>query len=890
MATNTKKSPKSSRSNIYTYRGGTRVPLAKRPNQFVVRRLADDLPDHFQCDEQMSTTSTRVTCESDGLEILMAEARALAPTHHAYEVKQSGADFLITDRVIVTFKEALSVEEVGAFAGKYALEILEQITDRDYLFRLSNETGMNPVKLVVLLTEKEGQVENADHDLNMVFTKRQLTLPTDTQYQSEWHLHRRLPEAADYDHRSSTRCEAAWQALDGFGDRDVVVGVTDDGCQIDHPDFHSPGKFGGWGYFAASAWGTASLQLTRQGDPGATPDKMYQADSNHGTACAGVIAADADAARTVGAAPNVRLAPIKWPSSGSSLYIGDTRLRRALEYLADRVDVISNSWGNTPTSSWAQTTLNLIDDLATNGGRRGKGIVFLWAAGNENCPISHQAGVDTPYTDGWRLQNGSWHWIGVQTTRTFSNDLVGRPGVMHVAALASTSQRSHYSNYGTGIEICAPSSNSHAYYRMSPAGRGITTTKGIDQVRDDFGGTSSATPLVAGIAALVISANNDLSAADVIEILKRTAAKDLDTNGYPRTPAASYDQDTTWDVSPIAPFASGAFQDTGSPDGTWSPWFGHGRVDALAAVQHAVSLRQDQTTRVSVSTAANLTIPDRNPVGVVSGINVTDRGVIQSLRLSVDVAHTWIGDLLVEVTGPDGQRVSLHNRSGNNSDNIVQSFDLSTTPDLARFHGGDIHGTWLLRVSDHAFKDEGTLNQWGLEAQIVVPNELRFESSPGVIIPDDNAAGVTDTITVSDPRSIDQVSIEVDITHRWRGDLVVELTGPQGHSVVLHDREGYDADNIRRTYTVQDVPGLAQFEGQPANGDWVLKCSDREGWIVGKLVSWALVIGSHAGLSSRRRVEHHESVLQRTIYPPAASSSRRSMPHSPHATMEPSQT
>ena len=56
-------------------------------------------------------------------------------------------------------------------------------------------------------------------------------------------------------------------------------------------------------------------------------------------------------------------------------------------------------------------------------------------------------------------------------TRRFVNNMVDVPGLMHVAALASTAQRSHYSNYGTGIEICAPSSNSHAYFRMQVAGR-----------------------------------------------------------------------------------------------------------------------------------------------------------------------------------------------------------------------------------------------------------------------------------------------------------------------------------------------------------------------------------------------------------------------------------
>jgi hypothetical protein len=57
--------------------------------------------------------------------------------------------------------------------------------------------------------------------------------------------------------------------------------------------------------------------------------------------------------------------------------------------------------------------------------------------------------------------------------------------------------------------------------------------------------------------------------------------------GYPRTPSATFDLTPTWDVSSIAPFDRGDFLDIGDTNGTWSPWFGHGRVDAAAAVAEA---------------------------------------------------------------------------------------------------------------------------------------------------------------------------------------------------------------------------------------------------------------------------------------------------------------
>jgi subtilisin family serine protease len=570
----------SKKSQAYTYRNGEKVFLRKEDDEFVVRATPEAL-ERLGIDDAVpvSSRSSRVMTRRVDLEESMESARRVAPTHHAYYRADTDEEFLITDRVFVTFREDPSPDVVNEFAGRYGLLLLEKYSERNYLFQLTDSTGINPVKLVVTLNESEPLVESADHDLNRRAKMHQFARPTDARYLRQWHLHSGLNDPA-FDARASSRCEEAWALLDGFGSPDVVVGITDDGCRLDHGDFNSSGKFASWGYMRTT-------RLINKNDIDANPAEMYIPGANHGTSCAGVSAGEADGVLTVGAAPGCRLLPIQWESSGPSLFISDSKLLTVLNYVADKVDILSNSWGSAPDSTWQTQVRNRIAQLAQTGGRRGRGIVFLWAAGNENCPVNHDAAVDVPYDSGWQpLSNGTDRWVGVSTARRFRNNLADIPGVMHVAALASNAQRSHYSNYGTGVSICAPSSNSHAYWRMNVTGLGVTTASGssTSSVTNGFGGTSSATPLTAGIAALVISANPELTGLDVISILEQTASKDLSPQGYPRTTPIPQDTNTSWDVSPISPFDTGAFIDTGSPNGTWSPWFGHGRVDAHAAV------------------------------------------------------------------------------------------------------------------------------------------------------------------------------------------------------------------------------------------------------------------------------------------------------------------
>ena len=827
------------KTQTYTYRCGQKLALEKSMDQMIVRTTPKNLSDVKILEyEQVSSASTKIKTHAIEMEAMMTRNRNIAPTHHAYYETSTGAEFLITDRVFVTFKDNASSQQIDEFMGRYALVNKRAYNHHEFLLQLTEHTGINPVKLVTQLTENEPLIALVEHDLNQRVQTYDVPIPIDPEYQQQWHLHTHFNHS-DYDPRSSTRCEEAWHLLDGYGSDEVVIAVADDGCKLDHQDFDSTAKFAQWGYLRGE-------RLISAGEIDANPDEMYKTGANHGTSCCGVIAGEIDAVMTVGAAPACQLLPIQWESSGSSLFISDSKLLTVLDFIADKADVMSNSWGGVPISMWAIPVINKITDLALTGGPRGKGIIFLWAAGNENCLINHTASIDVPYDNGWnQLSNGSWNWVGVKSTKRFRNNLVNIKGLMHIAALASTAKRSHYSNYGPGMALCAPTSNSHEYSRINNLkGLGITTTTGTPSgVTDRFGGTSSATPLVAGIAGLVISANPNLSALQVVTLLKQTAAKDLNFDHYPRTPPASYNTDTSWDISPIAPFDDGQFIDNGDIEGSWSPWFGYGKVDALAAVGAALS--QLPITGNEIFTGAispDKSIPDNNTRGIKSTIVCPNDFLLESIKININITHSYISDLRLTLISPLGTEVVLHEREGGSGNDIHRLFDIVSVPHLHHLVGETIEGNWILHIQDMAEADRGRLQNWSIEIVGQTDNSIVISDSPGFIIPDNSQNGIERTLDITTVAQLDDIVLELDISHTFIKDLIVELTSPDNTSVLIHNHTGGSSDNIIKTYTLANSNNLQVLKGQAINGSWRLKVTDTVNADQGKLNKWTLKI------------------------------------------------
>ena len=77
------------------------------------------------------------------------------------------------------------------------------------------------------------------------------------------------------------------------------------------------------------------------------------------------------------------------------------------------------------------------------------------------------------------------------------------------------------------------------------------------------------------------------------------------------------------------------------------------------------------------------------------------------LQVAVNITHTYQGDLKVDLIAPDGSEYVLHNRTGGSADNIVQTYTVNASSEVA-------NGTWRLRVNDNAAADTGSLNSWSL--------------------------------------------------------------------------------------------------------------------------------------------------------------------------------
>ncbi len=598
---------------------------------------------------------------------------------HVYQMKDNpGSKLYVTNQITIQFAPDVKADMIHSIAQEFALEQVKQIAGipNTFVFQLTPNSTENPLKITNRLITRS-QILTAEP--NIIVRQQGYYRPKDPVYPKQWHLNH--TGGQDLATGSHVFAEQAWDITKGS--RSIAIAIMDDGVDLNHPDFQGMGKVVAPRDFKGKDF-----------DP--DPDN---ADEDHGTSCAGVAVAEENGFGVVGAAPGCALMPIR-----TTGFLDDQTVEDLFGWAVDRgASVISCSWGPSAVNYPLSLRQRAAIARAATEGRDGKGCVILFAAGNANRPTN-----GTINESGWRNNaiSGNTTWLGGFTVH---------PDVITVSASTSLNKKSAYSNWGSEVSICAPSNNAPPgvglpgigyvatppEVRVALRGLGIVTTDRLGNDGYDtgdftygFGGTSSACPLAAGVAALVLSANPDLTAQEVRQILQQTADKIVDP-----------------DPDPQFGFRKGTYDANGRCD-----WFGYGKVNAAKATQAAISRRVPMMVGRSLSGENNtmLMIPDNDPSGIVSEIQFNDSATLKDIQVSVNITHDFLGDIEVSLISPSGRVTLLQGRTLGRQTVLNRSYSLQTTPTLSRMLGQPAQGRWQLKVVDAIANDTGIINGWKL--------------------------------------------------------------------------------------------------------------------------------------------------------------------------------
>ncbi|MBD2328606.1 S8 family serine peptidase [Alkalinema sp. FACHB-956] len=678
---------------IILQRGGEEIVLEKSEDRFTVKATSkEEVPGlAAQVSAQVNRNSPPKMSEfvvpAHQRDQAMANIRnsdVVKYASHVYCFKDDPASRVyLTNQLTVQFAPHLGDHSVTQITNEFGLKRvkpIEGITNA-FVFEVTDGSSENPIKVANRLMQRS-DVLTAEP--NIIVESQQHYRPRDPQYPKQWHLnHNGGNELASGSHIFA---EQAWDVT--RGNRSVVVAVMDDAIDVNHPDFQGLGKI-------------VAPRDFRGKDFMPLPDEPGE---DHGTSCAGVAVAEENGIGAVGAAPGCALMPIR-----TTGFLDDESIEELFLWAINKgASVISCSWG--PSAVYYPLSLRqkAVLTRAATQGRRGKGCVIVFAAGNANRP-----------TDGVVNERG-WPRDAIKGPTRWLGGFTVHPDVITVTASTSLGKKAAYSNWGPQASVCAPSNNAPpgvglpdlGYVATPPEvniylpGLGIVTTDRVgaagydpSSYTPDFGGTSSACPLVAGVAALVLSANPDLTAREVRQILEQTADKIVDP-----------------EPDPQFGFRKGTYEASGRSD-----WFGYGKVNAAKAVQMAVKKRAVPLTAPRSVQAQNntaQTIPDGDPQGVLSTVQINDTGTVQDISVTIDIDHGYLGDLEIRLVAPSGQSVLLQGRTLGIKTKLQTLYNLQNTPALRLLLGEASQGRWQVQVIDSVPTDSGTLNWWQLKLGI----------------------------------------------------------------------------------------------------------------------------------------------------------------------------
>jgi len=395
----------------------------------------------------------------------------------------------VPDQVIFKIAEGSNQPHNWAMQEQQTMQRLNQahgLHQTSRIFSKHTQGPLNKIYRTRLLPGKSAlEVSNelkSDPDIEWAepnyYRYTKTTLPNDPYYYSQMHL-------------STINAPQAWDIT--IGNHEVVIAIIDTGVDWDHPDleaniWHNSDEIPGDGIdndnngFIDDIRGwdfvNADLEKVYQGEDPGPPDNNPKDFHGHGTHVAGIAGATGNNGLGVtGVCWDCTIMPVragyKNKYAQGVLQISD--IAAALAYAADNgADIINMSFG----SSYLSSTERIAIDYAAS-----KGCILIAAAGNKN--------------------EGKPHYPS-----SFHN-------VLAVASTEETSgTKSYFSNYGLWIDVAAPGSSIYSTY--------------VDDTYQSMSGTSMASPVVAGLAALIKSAHPSWSNQQIINQII-AGADDIDS-------------------------------------------------------------------------------------------------------------------------------------------------------------------------------------------------------------------------------------------------------------------------------------------------------------------------------------------------------------------------
>lgn len=647
--------------------------------------------------------------------------------------------------------------------------------------------------------------------------RQTLSVPSDGYFHNQWHL----LNTGQNGGRPGVDLDVVpvWEDYTGAG---VVVGVWDDGVEYSHPDLDDNYD--------------ASRNLSLRGrihDP--APES---AESMHGTSVAGVIAAEANGRGTVGVAYDATLV-------GVDIFYDSQVTDYAFRQL-DQFDVTNHSWGytsaygaNVEASDWKIFFAGWKRSVET--GRDGLGTINVIAAGNDRT-----SNADTNHSN-----------------------LSNMPEVITVAAVGHDGSVSWYSTPGASVLVAAPSNG--------PDGSGIWTTDRVGTAgynagktpppasgyTDDFGGTSSATPAVTGVVALMLEANPHLGWRDVQQILAMTARHV--GSGFGDTP--EHHEKFAWSFNAAQTWNGGGMH--------FSNDYGFGIVDARAAVRLAETWIDQQTSdnwqrATGDRWDGTLAIPDDDLRGVHLTFDVTSDITLERIGLKLAISNGFSGDYRVVLVSPSGTRSVL---------STDHAFGDSTTDSWLyasnAFRGEDATGQWTLAISDRWASDRGRLTSARLDLSgaaatdddtwIFTDEMSKYSGRLGhtaTIGDDDGGADTLNAAALSTPVSIDLMTglgVIDAMPVKLVGRIVNVATGDAADTIV-----GSAGGNLLYAGRANDhVAGRAGDDWVlGGDGNDVLRDGDGRDWMRGGFGDDRIVLGTDGFLDRVLGFRQGDDVIQ----------------------------